>query len=394
MSEIESLYAALVLLYLSGCFIQVDCGAITFAGIVGRSFLALRSPALLDNGHRVLQPLWPLPLGPVFVGAAWPVAFSPEAVAALRPQQDAPAPACIPYDAIDHLVSQGADVWVNGYPFVRCASARQAVLVVEMLDALVGAEPLRREALIDRHLRASLDAAAVADQVACFHRRSRWLYRVCALQLLVLIPTPVLVQWIGWGVLASAGLVLHAVIVGAAAVVQRRLGVRSVAAQAAYLLPLALCPPLALRAADELSRDLLADFHPLALAAALCPPRRLAALARPMLVDQLYPVADAATAAGTRQVKAYYRDRLQARVAHLLGRQGIDPASLLQPRLKGDADAALYCPRCEYTYNHPAVCCSDCTGIELARLHSLDYDRGSKSGSGLYSGATCSTTSV
>ncbi|MCA9116328.1 MAG: hypothetical protein KDA79_14680 [Planctomycetaceae bacterium] len=133
------------------------------------------------------------------------------------------------------------------------------------------------------------------------------------------------------------------------------------------LLMLMFSPAVAMRSRDLLARPLLAGYHPLTAAAALCRPEELSRFAREELLKLKFPLAEEqpvpAVARGELSQEEC-RERLVQRLEECLAAEGIDPGQLLAAP-EQDPDGRSYCPRCSRQSVEPAGHCPDCVEIEL-----------------------------
>jgi hypothetical protein len=127
-----------------------------------------------------------------------------------------------------------------------------------------------------------------------------------------------------------------------------------------------LSPAAAMRAAEVLIRDGLVEFHPLAVAAAISTKDRLAALARPALLDLEHPRPDELPEEpAAARIDEWFRKKLLKRLVALLRRAEVDPDDLRRPP-EPLGDSRSYCPRCRNQYVMSEGTCTDCGGLPLA----------------------------
>ncbi|MDP6848177.1 MAG: hypothetical protein QGI24_05260, partial [Kiritimatiellia bacterium] len=133
----------------------------------------------------------------------------------------------------------------------------------------------------------------------------------------------------------------------------------------AYFLKSLLCPPMAIRALDVVSKQVLARFHPLAVAQCLCPHQSTTEFARGLLLDLRYPLVHDGLSAEIKEVDQWYRDRTGDLFRAFLEEGGMDVESLLCPPAQLDKSSRSYCPRCRCIYTLVNGTCTDCRGVEL-----------------------------
>jgi hypothetical protein len=121
----------------------------------------------------------------------------------------------------------------------------------------------------------------------------------------------------------------------------------------------AVAPLGAIRAADALSRDLLAEFHPVAVAKAVCTPEAHLDLARRALLELRFGPSAGDRSAGHATLRALENHLREA---------GINPERLLEPPTPSDPNCRSYCPRCRNQYVVSEGGCADCAGVALLPL--------------------------
>lgn len=122
------------------------------------------------------------------------------------------------------------------------------------------------------------------------------------------------------------------------------------------LLTMALAAPSAIRAQDILGRWLLEEFHPLAVAKALCSGETFKNYATTVVRDLRYPPGNISAAARAQ------RETLLAEVSKQF--QISDEA----PPKATDSAHQQYCPRCLQQFTASATSCADCGGRALVEL--------------------------
>jgi hypothetical protein len=128
-----------------------------------------------------------------------------------------------------------------------------------------------------------------------------------------------------------------------------------------------LTPTASIRACDMLGRDLLAGYHPLAMALVLCSGEDRAGTVRRILLDHAHPVRprylheDALERAAADD----YHDRLEAALAAAVEKAGLSVAALTAPPTLHDLKAVAYCPRCDGEFIIAEGVCTTCGGLAL-----------------------------
>ena len=124
-----------------------------------------------------------------------------------------------------------------------------------------------------------------------------------------------------------------------------------------------------IRARDLLSRPLLEQFHPVAMAKAFCQESEFKAMARGAVLDFHFPAkSSASTALGpvtAQTVVRYCRELEKKALETFLQRHGLKIAELLQAPEPMDDSCLAFCPRCQAQFTFVDGECSDCGGIKL-----------------------------
>jgi hypothetical protein len=270
------------------------------------------------------------------------------------------------FDAMEGVRSDGASVLAGRVRIARCASSAVAKAVASHVERLRTTNAARRPEAIAAFLDASLDRAAFESAHAEVERRVAWLSALCTSQYLLLFGlTPIAIAFLpsarAFVALGCMLVVQHALIV---ALFVRARGALAPDAKgrAGRAVGLALYPPSALQAPLELVRDRFAEFHPLAVGAALLPPKEFADFARALLDRTGHPNWENPHLAGD----AVDPDRWEAARSHrtailtFLGNPGFPPCAADERKPRVDPAAETYCPVClaEYAGSPPA--CSQC----------------------------------
>ena len=127
----------------------------------------------------------------------------------------------------------------------------------------------------------------------------------------------------------------------------------------------ALIPTSSMRACDYLSTRLLTGVHPLAVAAALCPPEDYAGYARLFRYDLAHPES---RAPGAGESAAWADPAWRDPIERFLDETGAGEDVLARAPAKTDASSKSYCPRCHAPYTVEQGTCRDCGGVVLVPL--------------------------
>ena len=183
------------------------------------------------------------------------------------------------------IVAVEKEVCVNQRVIAACASAGQARQLAAMLAEVAAAPEADRGRLIGEHLDRWTDSAAAAERFSEWKIISDPLRTSgVTLFLLAFLVGPALYYspWPpSWPVVTLYFVMLFAVWMSTVwdyAVCRQRLLGEKFSVRFRHVGMLLLSPASAMRSAEVLLRDVLAEYHPLAVAAALCRKDRCAAL--------------------------------------------------------------------------------------------------------------------
>ena len=379
MTDLELLFLVLAVIYFWECACWVPRGSVAFVTWFGRRWRPAHPGSLLGNqrGGFVVAPPLP-PLGTILVGNQFPVSISPESILAFvstsvnpagRPLQSGEF---LAFKEIKSVSAQGRRLVINSSTFVRAASSSLAVKFARHVQELGALAADKRQNAIADIINNSLDDKLLARRWAEFQplvANIRPLTNFLFVWLFVL--APIFIWQFGFrscwlGLLA--GLLLAAI---ATAILFHRahkaLYPQAEEPRFTHFLTVLLSPATTVRALDILSRPLLEDFHPLAIAKSFCPGMEFRAFAQRMLLElrqPAWPVCPNPTPAA-EAVEAHWRGAMLKAVEKFLKRSGLDPADLTRPPAPTDESCLSYCPRCLAQFTALEGSCSDCGGLPL-----------------------------
>jgi hypothetical protein len=121
-------------------------------------------------------------------------------------------------------------------------------------------------------------------------------------------------------------------------------------------------PVAAIRGPAFLLRNLLAEFHPLAIARVFCKEERFLELARGLVRDAEFPIVPVCPTqdAGQVETERYFRERLRAAVGEFLAGEGFVMETLAGPPSREGEDHVAYCPRCHCQFIIAEGMCETC----------------------------------
>jgi len=376
MSDLELLALVAVGLYLSECLLWVPRGHVVFRRLPFGRYRPVQPATTLGNDRAGFVPANPLPpLGQTFVCGPWPMSLSSEAawsfvsptLAPVRPPQ---LSRFVRLDEVREVTQDGGLVLVNGEPFLDAGEHAAASRYAALLRTVARLPRPRRDAAIERELRRATDADAARKTVAAFGRRTAPMRMLCQVLFLLLV---CVLPMMAWDARLTAWwpeylLMLLFSLVGVLvyfAATHRRLYPEAPGPRWRTFATMLLAPTLATRACDILSRPLLARYHPLAAAAALCDQHTFRQLARRALLDLRHPAPPVCPDAERQELEQSSRQRLGHALERLVAHQGLDPAELTAPLPPEDPACLSYCPRCDRQYVVADGTCADCGSLAL-----------------------------
>lgn len=212
---------------------------------------------------------------------------------------------------------------------------------------------------------ASLDVRRVSALLARLDSISGRVLRAEAalsLHLFVIIPAVWATMGLArsWPYLAGGVVILHAATIAALHDALGRMGVTGRGDRWQRLMPFLLSPPAATEAMLGLTKELLRESHPVAIAAVLCDETAFREIAIRSLRHAQFPGVDPG-AGGTAAAQVESVIELRSVIA---ARLGVADVALPDPP-RTSACALWYCPRCLAEYSSFAASCTDCEGVAL-----------------------------
>jgi len=354
MRELASLLVVVLLVYLFQCLCWAPTRAHVFSlepgGESGRKRRGFLWSALKLTGY------WANPLPPLqpLLVVDWPQ-FQPEAEILRIVPADA-EPVAIAWEELK-VSRSGSKLLCNGTVVLQ-GGAEQLKRSHEFLDKLKRAKAKERKKLIEAWLRKATDAVAIEERLTQFCRKSRWLDIAVNLQFFLLFMI-VPMAFFRFGSRALWPMV------GAVLATSIFIAWRSVKLHKYFFLgdgegrfksvfSTVLSPIYAIRAGDALARDLLAGFHPVAVAGVMCSKKDLEAFAGEQLRISKFSSRGA----------SWYGEQLQVALTRTLEKKGVDVKRLLAAPER-ERGCVLYCPRCRAQYTKAREACADCGYGEL-----------------------------
>jgi hypothetical protein len=378
MSDVQFLFVILGALYLweCACWLQRD-------GVAFTQWLAprwrLQLPATLVGNQRggfVLAPPLP-PLGRIHVAYPFPFSLGPagvlDFVTTPRPshRRSNHTGRFWTWEQLTDLRCSGRKLHLGQTNLFAAPTATRAQHLHQNLTTLSTLPPHQRPDAIREILRATLDPAAIENRRRELHHRLRPLRLLAnSLFLLIFVLAPALLWFLGLQLVWLPLLLVTLTLTGTTATrfhrVHREFFPAAADDRFTQTLILAFAPASTVRASDLLSRPLLENFHPLAVAQVLQSSAAFRALARRSLLDLRHPTGfSVPLTPSALATETFFRQTQLEVLETWLRQQQISPAELCHPPAPADATCHAYCPRCEAQFTTTAATCADCGGLPL-----------------------------
>ncbi len=347
MTELGSLFLIVFALYIVQCVCWVNPDSVVFAlGLRDRGKKKSRGLTLsgLDTAAFLANPL--PPLSPLLV-THWPAfQLNPDSVLISGPNGEATS---ITWETLV-VTRSGSRLLFNGTSVFK-GDETQVLGYCQLLQQLRQATRPQRERAIEKWLREGLDSKASARRLQVFQRRSLWIRIVSNLQFFFLFFLLPFAIGIYPRMLRPAIILVVATSVILAIEfwsVHRKLYKKTADTRFTATFTIALSPLAAIRTCDTLCRNLVAGYHPVAVAAAICTDAAFEAIAGEQLRYAKFTSAS-----------DWYQKKLVGLIEQVIRQRGLEPRRLLTPSSQMSG-CILYCPRCLTQYVTNREECSDC----------------------------------
>ena len=375
-SDGQALLLILALLYLSECLIWVKKQSVAFISISGKRWRLATPISWLGNANGAMLILNPLPPpGRVFLSHLLPISISPSGVCAFNSQTlpSGARPAMqtgefLPFSAIKKTETDGVYLVLNGQKFAKCATPKQAKALARIIETVSTAKVSKREALVKSWISERVDATRAKRLWSEAEKQIDSIRFWCSLFLVFLfVGAPILVSFFGLEqmVLPIAGaMVLFAVQIAIKFFFAHREFYRAESHERLEnMVKMILCPPISLRAADVLTKNLLAEFSPITVASLLEAPGAKQ-FVRGFVLDLQHPLKHEITDAKAEETISWMAAQ-QLRSALTLVERVPQFKDLLGPTER-EGESVSYCPRCGVQFVDGAGDeCPDCPGVGL-----------------------------
>jgi hypothetical protein len=294
----------------------------------------------------------------------WPVAVSPDGFCI----DAADTAEFWTFESIRSIASRERTIRINGEDAFSAASEMLALDLSTHLERFRVTPPRKRADAIRAALGQSFDPAMLRADWSRFQQSTRALTILAALPLAWLaVITPLALILFGplsaWPYLLG-GLLLSGLTVSVEFVRVHRKELHNVSDRWLHAISMTLFPIAAARAVDRISKERIAHFNPLAVAAVFCDEADGDPTLRRFAFDLVQSLT-AETDSPASTCRHWYRAQKQSALKGLLTALKREPFT---PPERIDPTMAVFCPRCHGQFAEGTEECSDCDAVRLERL--------------------------
>ena len=375
--EGQTLLLILILLYLSECLIWVKRESVAFVSPWGGRWRLAVPPSWLGNAKGGILLLNPLPpAGRVFLSHLWPISISPSGICAFNLQTlpfEARSPhqtgQFLPFGKIKDSRTEGSYLVINNERFAKCATATQAKALAKLIATMAKASASKREATARKWVAKQF---AIEDATALLKESEALIEPIQSLSLILFLYlfafTPALAFTFGLMPLIIPVAVVMVALAILIAILFHRAHKRFYPGESSErlesLVKMILCPPVSIRAADILTKNLLADYSPIVLASVL-PGASERQFVRSVILDLQHPVQhEVSDEAAVATITWMANEQLNICLDQIKAGRYLKPEELMAPAQR-EENSISYCPRCRCQFVVSAGECPDCPGVQL-----------------------------
>lgn len=376
-SEGQTLLLVLVLLYLSECVIWMKRQSVAFIAGSGGSGRIAFPHSWLGNANGGILFLNPLPpAGKVFLSHLTPISISPSGICAFNLQtlssgarSASQTGRFLSFSKVKQTSTDGAYLSINKERFVKCATARQARRLSTLIDTMVKASPAKREALARSWIAKQFDVNEAATRLREGKKAIKLIQTLgWALFFFLFVLAPIFVTMAGLlQVLVLIAILMLIVAISIAVLffnAHKKLYPEEKSERLEGFVKMILCPPASIRAADILTRNMLAEVSPIVLADLLTG-NRGRQFVRAFVLDLQYPLKHEVLEESARSTITWAAaEQLKACLAYVKSGR-LENAEVLLAPAQREGNSLSYCPRCGCQFVVHSVDCTDCPGVEL-----------------------------
>lgn len=371
----QTLLLILALLYFTECLIWVKKQSVAFVSTSGKRWRLGTPISWLGNANGAILILNPLPPpGRIFLSHLLPISISPSGVCAFN-SQTLPSGArpttqtgeFISFSAITKVATDGAYLVINGQKFAKCATPKQAKALAGVIGKVSEAKVSKREALVKSWISERFDEKRVTR---LWNEAEKQIDSIrfwgAMLLVFLFVGAPILASFFGLEqmIIPVAGaMVLFAVSIAIMFFsAHRRFFPAESQERFENLIKMIVCPPVSMRAADVLTKNLLAEFSPIAVATVLGGPGEQQ-FVRSFVLDLQHPLKHEINDAKAAETIDWMNAQQLRSCLSLIER--VDRFKGVLGPTERDGDSVSYCPRCGVQFVLDEGECPDCPGVEL-----------------------------
>ena len=371
MTEGQTLLLILILVYLSDCLIWVKRESVVFVSPWGGRWRLTVPPSWLGNSNGGILFLNPATPGRMFLSHLLPISISPSGICAYNLQtlpSEARSPTqtgqFLPFGKVNTAATEGVYLLVNNEKFAKCATPGQAKMLAGLIRELVKASAPKRERIVRAWMQKQF---AIDDAAARLKEGKAMIEPVQELSLILLlflfVFTPTVASIFGLMPLIIPVAVVMVILAVVTGIMFYRAHKQLFPAEGSErfenLVKMILCPPVSIRAADVLSRNLLADYSPVVLANLLAASGEQQ-FVRAFVLDLRHPLKHEISDKTAEETMRWAVDEQ----LNICLKQHLKPEDLEAPAVR-EKDSISYCPRCRCQYVVSETDCPDCPGVAL-----------------------------
>ena len=375
MTDGQTLLLILILVYLSDCLIWVKRESVAFVSIWGGRWRLTVPASWLGNANGAVMFLNPVPpAGRIFLSHLLPISISPLGICAYNLQtlpSEARSPTqtgqFLPFNKINTAATDGVYLVVNNEKFAKCATPGQAKTLAQLIREIVKASTTKRTSIVRAWMQKQF---AVEGAAARLEEGKKMIEPIQELSLILFlflfVFTPALMTTFGLLPLIIPVAVVMVILAVLTGIMFYRAHKQLFPAEGAErwenVVKMILCPPVSIRAADVLTRNLLADYSPIVLANLLAASGEQQ-FVRAFVLDLRHPLRHEVSDETAEKTMRWAVDEQ----LNLCLERFLKPEDLLAPSAR-EKDSVSYCPRCRCQYVVSETDCPDCPGVALVNF--------------------------
>ena len=384
MTEGQTLFLILILLYLSDCLIWVKRESVAFVSTWGGRWRLTVPPSWLGNANGGILFLNPAPpAGRIFLSHLSPVSISPTGICAYNLQtlpSEGRSPSqtgqFLPFSQIAAATTEGVYLLVNNERFAKCATPKQAKTLAQLIREMVKASTSKRERMVRDWVQKQF---AVDEAEARLREGTTIIGPIQKLSLIMFlflfVFTPMLVSGFGLIPLIVPVAVVMVILAVLTSIMFYRAHVQLFPTESSErfenVVKMILCPPVSIRAADILTRNLLAEYSPIVLASVLAVSDGQQ-FVRAFVLDLQHPLKhEVSDGAAEETMRWAVDEQLNICLDQIKAGRYLKPEDLEAPSVQ-EKDSLSYGPRCRCQFVVNATECPDCPGVELVAFASSE----------------------